>query len=339
MDDLSDPGALRMEPEHVPVLREQTLDLLAPREGEVFVDATCGLGGHAAMVAARLGPRGLVVLNDLDPSHLPMARDRVRRACPDGQAPRIEALHGSFALLGDRLIERGIRCDMLLADLGFSSDQVDDPSRGFSFREDGPLDMRLDPTSGVPARVLVNELPERELADLIYRFGEERASRRIARRIVEARQTSPIETTGQLSMLVREVMGGIRGRIDPATRTFQALRIAVNDELGALERLLGAIESQAAMDSGDARRWLAPGARVVIIAFHSLEDRPVKRAFRGMRERGLCELLTRRAVQADEREIAQNRRARSARLRAIRLLAPGEAGRGAVGERPDTPSL
>ncbi len=328
-----------MEPEHVPVLRERTLALLAPREGEVFVDATCGLGGHAAMIAGRLGKRGVVVLNDLDPSHLPIAQERVRRACPERQVPQIETIHGSFALLGDRLIKRGIRCDMLLADLGFSSDQVDDPSRGLSFREDGPLDMRLDPTSGVPASVLVNELPEQELADLIYRFGEERASRRIARRIAEARQISPIETTGQLSILVRGVLGGTRGRIDPATRTFQALRIAVNDELGALERLLGAIESQGAMDPGDARRWLAPGARVAIIAFHSLEDRPVKRAFRRMREQGVCELLARRAVQADEREIAQNRRARSARLRAIRLSTPGEGGCEAVGERPDTPSL
>ncbi len=322
-----------MEPEHVPVLGRQTLSLLAPRPGENFVDATCGLGGHAAIVARHLGGEGFVVLNDLDPSHLPIARERVLAACEPGHAPRIETVHGSFALLGDRLGAMKARCDMLLADLGFSSDQVDDPGRGLSFREDGPLDMRLDPTSGVPASVLVNELPESELADLIYRFGEERASRRIARRIVEARRRGAIQTTGQLSAIVRRALGRGRGRIDPATRTFQALRIAVNDELGALDRLLGMIEQQAQLAPKDSRRWLSVGARIAIIAFHSLEDRPVKHAFRRMHERGLAELLTRKAVQADAQEVAQNRRARSARLRAIRLCTPPEGTGEAVDPR------
>lgn len=321
-----------MPREHLPVLPRHVLELLAPRPGEVYADATAGLGGHAALIAERLGEHGTIILNDLDPEHLLLSAAHVREHCAHKgvPCPCIEPIHGSFADLPARLRERGVRANMLLADLGFASDQIDDPARGLSFLRDGPLDMRFDPTSGVPASALVNDLSERDLADLIYEFGEERASRRIARRIVEQRRSGRIETTAHLAQIVRTALGvpargGSRpGRIDPATRTFQALRIAVNDEIGALRSLLGAIESDARRPSGDPSRWLGAGARIAIIAFHSLEDRPVKQAFAGLRERGLARALTRGAIKADEDEIARNRRSRSARLRAIRLPEQGD---------------
>lgn len=319
--------------EHLPVLPDRVLDLLDPRPGETYADATAGLGGHAALVAQRLGDRGTVVLNDLDPEHVRVSAIAVREHCAHKgvPCPRIEPVHGSFADLPARLRERNLRADMLLADLGFASDQVDDPARGLSFLADGPLDMRFDPTTGVPASALVNDLPERDLANLIYEFGEERASRRIARSIVQQRRHGRIESTARLAQIVRAALGtprgGGRGRIDPATRTFQALRIAVNDEIGSLRSLLSAIESDARKPSADASRWLASGARIAVIAFHSLEDRPVKQALAAMRESALVEALTRGAIKADEDEIARNRRARSARLRAVRLQDPEHRGR------------
>lgn len=325
--------------EHLPVMPDRVLELLDPRAGEVYVDATAGLGGHAALVGERLGGSGLVVLNDLDPAHLHISAGHVREHCAlkGVPCPRIEQIHGSFAHLGARLREIGLAADMLLADLGFASDQVDDPRRGLSFSRDGPLDMRFDPTGGVPASTLVNELSERELADIIYEFGEERASRRIARRIVEERRSGRIETTSRLAEVVRRAVGGGQGRgggrpgrIDPATRTFQALRIAVNDEIGSLRSLLGAIESDARRSAEDPSRWLRLGARIAFIAFHSLEDRPVKRAFAALREEGLVDALTRGACKADEEEISRNRRSRSARLRAIRLRERHDDG-GAMG--------
>ncbi len=210
---------------------------------------------------------------------------------------------------------------MLLADLGFASDQVDDAQRGFSFSRDGPLDMRYDRGSGVPASTLVNELSEAELASILYELGEERASRRIARRIVERREANPIETTAQLASIVRGCMGGKPSRIDPATRTFQALRIAVNDELGSLRSLLSSVKA-AGISSGSksgSKPWLAGEARIAIIAFHSLEDRQVKHTFRDLCDQGRAKALARGATKATEEEIANNRRSRSARLRAIRL--------------------
>jgi 16S rRNA (cytosine1402-N4)-methyltransferase len=203
------------------------------------------------------------------------------------------------------------RVDSVLADLGFCSDQVDAPERGLSFQQEGPLDMRLDQTIGEPASSLIKRLDERRLADLFWEYGEERFSRRIARRIVETRKRTALETTGQLAELVRRSAPGTHGRrhmIDPATRVFQALRIAVNDELGALERLLEALPG-----------CLRPGGRAVVISFHSLEDRRVKQAFRN-RDRWVS--LTRKPVQAGDEEIRGNPRARSAKLRAA-SLAPG----------------
>ncbi|TVQ63123.1 MAG: 16S rRNA (cytosine(1402)-N(4))-methyltransferase [Phycisphaerales bacterium] len=345
----SDPAA-----RHVPVLPAEVLERLDPRPGETYLDCTAGLGGHAVLIAPRLVPGGTVILNDLDEGNLARARASVEAAAP---GIRVESIHGNFADLPRVMLERGLAADMVLADLGFSSNQVDDAGRGLSFRADGPLDMRLDPSAPITAAELVNTLPEEELADVLWRFGEERASRRVAAKIVAARAEGPISTTAQLASIVRSAIGfaghgrgkgGKRGRqgltIDAATRSFQALRIAVNDELGSLAAFLEAVERSAARsgaagtdtgratggDTGGGRHsttgdWLRPGARVAIIAFHSLEDRPVKRSFGGLAERGVVERLTKRPVVAGEAETGHNPRARSAKMRAVRLAA-GEAG-------------
>lgn len=222
----------------------------------------------------------------------------------------VTLVHAAFDDLTEVLRDLGVTAvDAVLADLGVCSDQLDNPARGLTFQTDGPLDMRLDPTRGEPAGALVNRLSEHDLADLIYQFGEERFSRRIARRIVEARRDSTIETTGRLAEIVRRSvprMTGRRGRpgIDPATRTFQALRIAVNDELGALDRLLERVP-----------KVLAPGGRAVLISFHSLEDRRVKQAFR---RKDIWTVLTKKPVTAGDDEVRANPRARSAKLRAAK---------------------
>lgn len=307
------------DPSHTPVLPSEVLDLLAPSPGETYLDATAGLGGHASLVAQRLGPSGTVILNDLDPSNLRQAQSTVQSACGDG-TPRIVPLHANFAALPHNLSTAGLHADMLLADLGFASTQVDDAARGFSFMRDGPLDMRLDPSSPTTAAELVATLPERELAAIFRDLGEEPGAARVARKIVESRRASPIQTTGQLAHLVRSVLGaGPRG-IDPSTRVFQALRIAVNDELGALEALLAAITREAQrLAAGEQGAWLNAGARVAIISFHSLEDRPVKQAFADLAARGIVTLLGRTPIRPTEAEIASNPRSRSAKLRAVRL--------------------
>lgn len=300
---------------HIPVLAGPVLELLAPAAGEVYVDCTAGRGGHARAAAARLGPEGTVVLNDLDAGNLDAAAAYVR----DGFAGRVEAVRGNFADLPRTLGAMGLRADVVLADLGFASNQVDDAARGFSFRADGPLDMRLDGSAPITAAELVNTLSERELAEQIGRLGEERNARRVARKIVEARGESPIETTGRLARVVRSAFPDRAGpgpRIDPATRTFQALRILTNDELGSLASLLGAV-ARGAESAGEG--WLGRGARIGMIAFHSLEDRPVKKAFADLERRGLAEAVARGVVTAGEDEIEANRRARSAKLRVIRL--------------------
>lgn len=268
------------------------------------MDATAGAGGHARLIAERLGPAGHLIAIDQDPSMLEIARPRIT-GCP------ATLIYGNFERLRRILDELGIeRVNGVLADLGFASDQMDNPARGLSFQEAGPLDMRLDPTGGQPASALVNRLGERQLADLFWEYGEERFSRRIARRIVEMRHQAPIETTTQLAELVRRVVPRPKGRgprIDPATRVFQALRIEVNDELGALDRFLEALP-----------RCVRPGGRAVIISFHSLEDRRVKNAFR---QRDIWEALTKKPVTASDDEVRNNPRARSAKLRAARLVA------------------
>lgn len=305
-------------PRHVPVLVAETISLLAPGAGQTYVDATAGLGGHAAAIAPCLGPTGTIVLNDADAQNLPLAEQAVRRACPD--PPRIITVHGNYAELPAWLMARGLAADMVLADLGFASHQVEEAGRGFSFARSGPLDMRYDRSRGPTAAMLVASLPERELARVIADFGEERHARRIARKLVEVRRRTPILTTDQLAAIVRSAVGkSARRGFDPATRTFQALRIAVNDELGSLAALLEQIIQAAEQLAGGRSSWLRPGARVAFIAFHSLEDRPIKRTMLALARRGLARRLTRKPVRPSEAERRDNPRARSARLRAICL--------------------
>jgi len=305
--------------DHIPVLMDAVLRTLAPQPGDTVLDCTAGLGGHAAAMAERIGPTGTLVLLDVDAGNLRRAEARVL-ALP--APPKVLALHSPFSAAARLAQEHGLVVDVLLADLGFSSNQISDAARGFSFQRDGPLDMRLDPTAPVTAAELVNTLPERELAQIIFDYGEDPAARRIAGAIIRARAAAPFSTTAQLAAAVHSVAGrpGGRSPIDPATKTFQALRIAVNDELGHLDALLSSIR-RAAEIAGTT--WLrnepGRGARIGIIAFHSLEDRPVKNVFGTLVSTGRAEAVERGAVQADEAELTRNSRARSAKLRVIRL--------------------
>jgi 16S rRNA (cytosine1402-N4)-methyltransferase len=281
---------------HVPVLLAEVLHWLDPQPGQVIVDCTVGAGGHARLIGERIVPGGRLIGLDQDPAMLDLARPRLA-GLP------VTLVHAAFDQLADVLRNERVVADGVLADLGISSDQLDDPTRGLSFQYDAPLDMRMDPTRGETAADLLRRLPERDLADLIYQFGEERFSRRIARRIVEARETTPFETSGQLAELVRRCVPRGKGHgIDPATRTFQALRIAVNDELGALDRLLAQLPD-----------CVKPGGRAVVISFHSLEDRRVKQAFRTA---DVWHVLTKKPVTAGADEERTNPRSRSAKLRA-----------------------
>jgi 16S rRNA (cytosine1402-N4)-methyltransferase len=298
MNDPSSSAAVR----HVSVLPAEVLDALRPAAGEVFVDATLGAGGHARLLAERLAPTGRLTALDCDPAMIELARPRL-------EGLPVAFVHAGFDQLRAVLDGLGIgQVDGVLADLGVCSDQLDRPERGLSFGQEGPLDMRLDHSVGEPASALLRRLPERDLAEVFWKYGEERFSRRIARRIVEQRRHTPLETTGQLADLVRRCVPRPRGKgwkrppIDPATRVFQALRIAVNDELGALDRLLAALPG-----------CVKPGGRVAIISFHSLEDRRVKQA---LRDRAVWQEWTRKPVQAGEDEVRSNPRARSAKLRA-----------------------
>lgn len=320
---------------HIPVLLAQTLAALDPREGQTVLDCTAGLGGHAEALSRRVGPSGRVILCDLDPANLARAEARLRDLAASGQGARdVVALHANFAEAPRRLAELGAAADAVLADLGFASTQVDDPARGFSFMGDGPLDMRMDPTRGATAADLVNSLSADELAEIIRDFGEDRAARRIAQHIAAERDRSPITTTGRLADVIRAAAGPptrtrTGQRIDPATRTFQALRIAVNDELGSVRSLVESVARAAATLALPADRraptWLTLDARVAVIAFHSLEDRIVKQGFAELCQRSLAAPAagdSRRkpdAVEATNDEINVNPRARSAKLRAIRL--------------------
>lgn len=310
---------------HVAVLVNECLTSLAAASGEVYVDATAGLGGHAVAFGRCVGPGGLVVLNDVDPGNLERAAVAVRTT-----GSRVEAMRGNFADLPRRLTEAGLTADAMLADLGFSSNQMEDGARGLSFMRDGPLDMRLDPSLPITAAELVNSLPERELVSLLREFGEEPGAARIARNIVQVRRSSPITSTGQLAEVVRGAIGKGNGRIDPSTRSFQALRIAVNDEMGALDAFLAAIGRAArALKAGARPGWINPGARIGIITFHSLEDRRVKRAFGELVREGVATDVSGRGrggvIEAGEAEVGQNPRSRSAKLRVIRVgeVTPG----------------
>lgn len=309
-------GSLR----HVPVLLAEVVDALSPRSGETIVDCTAGLGGHASVLAERLGASGTVVLFDLDPGNLAAAEANVRARAP---GVRVESQHASFAEAPRRVEKLGLRAGVVLADLGFSSNQMDDSGRGFSFMRDGPLDMRLNPLSPVTAAELVNTMSEKDLERIIREYGEDPSAGRIARKLVQERGLRPISTTKQFAEIVRSAIPAAlvhRMSIDPSTRTFQALRIAVNDELGSLEGLLGGIERAAGRVSRGEASWLAAGARIGIISFHSLEDRAVKRCFAGLVEKNKAGLVCKGALEASPSEAAVNPRSRSAKFRVARIL-------------------
>ena len=297
---------------HVPVLLKEAIDFLNVRRGGTYIDATVGLGGHSYEIAKRLGAPGHLIGLDKDPAALDIAREKLvsRSSLDVGESdwPKITLLHRSFAEIANG--QRPATIDGILADIGVSSLQLYDAARGFSFQAEGPLDMRMDPRSERTAEQVVNHLDERELADVIYEFGEERRSRRIARAIVRSR---PIRSTAHLADVISAAarpMNSAERRIHPATRTFQALRIFVNRELDDLRALLSA-----------APRILKPGGRVVVISFHSLEDRIVKDAFReGAIKDKHFRVLTKKPVTASEIEQDRNPRARSAKLRAAERI-------------------
>ncbi len=288
---------------HTPVLVEETLEWLAIRPEGTYVDATTGTGGHAERIAERLGTGRLVGI-DRDPRALEMAGERLKRF--EGKVTLVNAEFGKIDEVLESLGSGPV--DGLLADLGVSSLELDDAERGFSIRSAGPLDMRMNPASPLSAAEIVNHWPEEELADLIYGYGEERGSRRIARAIVRAR---PIRDTVHLATVVAGTLK-IRGRqrLHPATKTFLALRIAVNREMEELGQFLERVPAT-----------LSPGGRCVILSYHSLEDRAVKHGFRGMEKEGSMRVLTKRVIVPGPAEVAENRRARSAKLRAAERTA------------------
>jgi 16S rRNA (cytosine1402-N4)-methyltransferase len=296
---------------HIPVMTAEVVEFLRPgalgpyADGGLFVDCTVGLGGHSRALLEAGAGRIIGLDRDLD------ALARAREALAPW-ADRVELVHADYRAIADVLDQRQIdRVDGTLADLGVSSMQFDEPGRGFSFQRDEPLDMRMDRSTGDTAADLIARSSERELADAIYQFGEERLSRRIARAIVEARREAAIVTTGRLAAIVRRAQPR-RGytRIDPATRTFQALRIWVNQELDGLDRFIEA-----------AARRLRIGARLVVMAFHSLEDRIVKHTLRALQRDGLVEVLTKKPMVPRDDEVDRNPRARSAKLRAAERAA------------------
>ncbi len=304
---------------HVPVLLKEAIDFLAVKRGGTYLDATVGLGGHSYEIARRLGALGHLIGFDKDPAALERAAVSLQPSAisegtderlatgehrtDSGDWPTVSLIHFSFAEVGERVAPASL--DGMMADLGVSSLQLGDAARGFSFQAEGPLDMRMNPMSGETAEQVVNHIGERELADVIYEFGEERRSRRIARAIVRSR---PIRTTKQLVEVISAAarpMNRKHERIHPATRTFQALRIFVNRELDDLKALLEA-----------APRVLKPGGRLVVISFHSLEDRIVKDALREGAKQGWYRLLTKKPVTASAEEMDRNPRSRSAKMRA-----------------------
>lgn len=290
---------------HVPVLVSQVLAWLDPRSGGIYLDGTVGAGGHAERILERSAPDGVVLAADRDGEVLELARRRLARF-----GPRARLFHGRISGIGAVLDREGIAgLDGFLLDLGVSSYQLDRPDRGFSFSHDGPLDMRMDRKEDCwTAAEVVNRLPERELADALFRFGEEGRSRRIARAIVERRRKRPFSRTGDLAAFVEELLGR-HGRTHPATKVFQALRVAVNRELEELESGLEQLLAR-----------LGPRGRAVVVSFHSLEDRIVKEAFRRGAREGRLRLLTRKPAVAGREERAENRRSRSAKLRAAERI-------------------
>ena len=303
---------------HQPVLYHEIIHALKPHSPGKFIDATIGAGGHAWGILEQSSPDGQLLGFDQDAQALALASQRLSQF-----KDRVELVHTSYVHLQSEMRARGWeQVDGIVFDLGVSSMQLDMPQRGFSFQKEGPLDMRFNPTQSISAADLVNEMPEEDLAQIIWRYGEERYARRIARAIV---RTRPLRTTTQLAEVIYQALGGRKERIHPATRTFQALRIAVNDELAAIgEALPQAVTA------------LAPGGRLAIISFHSMEDRIIKQYFRQESKDCICppdqpvcncghkaslRVITRRPIQPGEAEIELNPRARSARLRVAEKLA------------------
>jgi 16S rRNA (cytosine1402-N4)-methyltransferase len=300
------------ETRHIPVLLPTVLEALNPRPGQVVVDCTVGLGGHACPLLDRVGPSGCLIGFDLDAGNLALTRERLQKI-----GANFQLHHTNFAGLPKALAEAGIeKIDGLLADLGVASPQIDDGGRGFSYRLEGPLDMRMDPSRGRPASVLVNSLEERELAEALRDLGDEEDAAAIARLVVERRRTYPIETTQELTAIVCEARGftlqrAAGARLHPAARTFQVLRMLVNRELANLQRLLDVLPEV-----------LRGGAAAAIISFHSGEDRLVKHAFkRGLAE-GVYSEISADPITADLAEQKANPRSRSAKLRWARTLNP-----------------
>ena len=294
-------------PRHVPVLLEEVLEYLNVRPGGMICDATLGLAGHSSEIAKRLGGKGKLIGFDRDPEAMELARAKLEEVKAElGDAmPEVVFEPRAFSEASSVIAPRSL--DGLFADFGVSSLQLDEAHRGFSFRSDGPLDMRQDTRSGETAEQVVNQEDENELADLIYEFGEERRSRRIARAIVRAR---PIRSTAELAQIISAAAPSMKGdKIHPATRTFQALRIRVNNELGEIQSLLKSAGS-----------LLKPGGRLVLISFHSLEDRLVKDAFKAAKDAKVYEVLTKKPVTASEQEEMRNPRSRSAKMRAAQKI-------------------
>ena len=291
---------------HQPVMGAEALHALAPRPGAVIVDGTVGTGGHSLMLLPHLLPDGRLIAVDRDGEALQLAKARLAEF-----EPQVTFVHANYRHLPGILKRQGLTTiDGLLLDLGMSSVQVDDAERGFSFSHEGPLDMRMDREEDASAGAVVSALPADDLAKMFEALGEERFSRRIAQRIVDARRMRPIDTTVELAGIIAGAVppGARHGRLHPATRAFQALRMAVNDELGALQELLEQLPA-----------ILAPGARAVLLTFHSLEDRLVKRAFVDGSRDGRWNLLTKKPLRPSADEVARNPRARSAKLRAIEV--------------------
>jgi 16S rRNA (cytosine1402-N4)-methyltransferase len=294
---------------HVPVLLEDVMRILDPRPGQVIVDCTLGLGGHSAAVLERLGPTGKLISIDFDPANIALARPRL-----ESIGPNFEIFHNNFAALPTILGQAGVeRADGVLADLGVASPQIDDPNRGFSYRRHGPLDMRMDPTRGQPASVLINRLSERELAEAFLELGDETDAPQIAELIVSRRKNNPITTTEQLTAIICEardftLIRAAGAKLHPAARTFQALRILVNREMANLERLLRVLPD-----------CLVPDGVAAIISFHSGEDRRTKAAFREGRNAGIYKTTSPDPIIAGEEEIKINPRSRSAKLRWARV--------------------
>jgi len=288
---------------HVPVLLKDAIEFLNVRAGGTYADCTLGLAGHSAEIARRLGSTGHLIGFDRDPEALELAKARLDRVREElgSEVPQITLIGEAFSSIAEHVKPASL--DGLLADFGVSSLQLNEAHRGFSFMADGPLDMRMDTRSGPTAEQVVNEADENELADLIYEYGDERRSRRIARAIVRGR---PVTTTGQLSRIVASAAPAMKqDKIHPATRTFQALRIYVNRELDEIKALLEA-----------APKLLKPSGRLVVISFHSLEDRIAKDSLRDGAHQGIWEVLTKKPVTASDEETDRNPRSRSAKLRA-----------------------